>query len=342
MSNENLLKFRNGENKKTRTGRWFDYFATVGGRKMSRTLMGAVSLGIPFMLNSYQTLFIDYYLDFIRLYRHGLKVEVPEEIELLIDQAADRVKLTTVHATHLKSFMVSGLDIKTCGSLNSIHHGFIGIPVNYLYDSELDIDKMNLKLRTESIDWDSKCGELLEKSLILTEKEKMFGIIRSILELRNYNHVHNAFIPFFLCFGLYTTAQAINQKYKLFLIPRAGRGLIYGALAVFTYGLYSVITDTIRMSQMLRVDDKLTSMGSDVIEGGIGFYEKMLNRNIAMRELSGKDLFSVKGNEYPGLLRYNALPLTKRKKNLEIALEEARKKEKEAENSKGTDSTPTE
>lgn len=88
---------------------------------------------------------------------------------------------------------------------------------------------------------------------------------------------------------------------------------------------------------------------TDVIQAGIGFYEKQLNRNIVMREIASKDslsvfiqnLFgikwSVKGNEIPGILRYNALPLTTRKKNLEIALEEARKMEKE-DAEKGSDS----
>lgn len=65
----------------------------------------------------------------------------------------------------------------------------------------------------------------------------------------------------------------------------------------------------------------------DVIESGIRFYDKLLNKNIAIRELSGKDLYSVKGNEYPGLLRYNVFPLTTRKLFLETALQEAKKKE---------------
>lgn len=48
-----------------------------------------------------------------------------------------------------------------------------------------------------------------------------------------------------------------------------------------------------------------------------------------MRELSGKDLYSVKGNDYPGLLRFNVFLLTTRKLFLETALQEARKKEAE-------------
>lgn len=64
-----------------------------------------------------------------------------------------------------------------------------------------------------------------------------------------------------------------------------------------------------------------------MIEAGIRFYEKLLNRNIAIRELSGKDLFTVKGNEFPGILRMNVYPLTARKHFFGNALEELRKKE---------------
>lgn len=70
----------------------------------------------------------------------------------------------------------------------------------------------------------------------------------------------------------------------------------------------------------------------DMIESGISFYEKVLNKNIALRELSGKDLYSVKGNEHSGLLRFNAFPLTTRKLYLETALEDLRKKEAEQKN----------
>lgn len=50
---------------------------------------------------------------------------------------------------------------------------------------------------------------------------------------------------------------------------------------------------------------------------------------MAIRELAERDWYSVKGNEYPGLLRYNAFPLTTRKLFLELALKDLRQKEAE-------------
>lgn len=110
-------------------------------------------------------------------------------------------------------------EIKT-GSVNSTYYGWVGIPLNYLYESTLDIDRLNLKLRNEKIDWNCKYGELLEKSLVLTDDEKLFGITRTVLELRNYNHIHSTLIPFGTVFGTYVSAQALNQRLNLFQMHR--------------------------------------------------------------------------------------------------------------------------
>ena len=57
-------------------------------------------------------------------------------------------------------------------------------------------------------------------------------------------------------------------------------------------------------------------------EAGVRYYEKVLNRNIALREISGDDfLYSAKGNvNY--LIRNKSLPLTMRKSALQKFLNE--------------------
>lgn len=67
----------------------------------------------------------------------------------------------------------------------------------------------------------------------------------------------------------------------------------------------------------------------DICETGIRFYDKLLNKNIAVRELSGKDIYSVKGNEYPGFLRWTKLALTSRKQYFTEMLAEKRKAQDE-------------
>lgn len=133
-------------------------------------------------------------------------------------------------------------------------------------------------------------------------------------------------------------------------------------LSTFALGIYILVTDTIKIRQTAKVEQKLVTMDTgkpfthipqndvlkpleicsffhlaDIIEAGIRFYEKTLNKNIAMRELSGKNLYSAKGNEYPGFLRIDAFPLTSRKQFLETELEQRRKKEANATNNAQSD-----
>lgn len=104
--------------------------------------------------------------------------------------------------------------------MNSSYYGWIGIPLNFFYSTNQDIDRFNLKLRNEPIDWNSKYGEMLEKSLILTDDEKLFGITKATMELRNYNYIHKPLVPAFTTFGLYCSAQWVNRRFGLFHFPR--------------------------------------------------------------------------------------------------------------------------
>lgn len=44
-----------------------------------------------------------------------MPLEVPEELEVLVDQAADCAQLEARQSAHLKSFMVSGFDVMSHG-----------------------------------------------------------------------------------------------------------------------------------------------------------------------------------------------------------------------------------
>lgn len=63
-------------------------------------------------------------------------------------------------------------------------------------------------------------------------------------------------------------------------------------------------------------------------EAGVRYYDKILKKNIAIRELSGKELYSASGNiNY--FLRYRSMPLTARKQFFETELENYRKQKEQ-------------
>lgn len=58
----------------------------------------------------------------------------------------------------------------------------------------------------------------------------------------------------------------------------------------------------------------------------MGYYKKIINRNIAIRELSGLDLYTAKGNENY-FMRIREIPLTLRKEFFQTKLDELNKSE---------------
>lgn len=71
-----------------------------------------------------------------------------------------------------------------------------------------------------------------------------------------------------------------------------------------------------------ETDRKMASLGRTFIEAGIRFYDKILKKNIACRELTGDDSeYTALGNEN-FLFRQKRLPLTSRKSFFEEKLKE--------------------
>lgn len=74
-------------------------------------------------------------------------------------------------------------------------------------------------------------------------------------------------------------------------------------------------------------DEKLASLGKGFIEAGTRFYDKLLKKNIAIRELTGDSSeYTAMGNEN-FLIRNKRLPLTVRKTFFDIKLELANRTE---------------
>lgn len=172
------------------------------------------------------------------------------------------------------------------GSISSGFGGYIGIPINYLYEKTNDVDKANLKMGRESINWNSQYGQLLEKSLVLTEDEKEFGLLKAAFELRNNNYIHRSLIPFGSICALYFLSHKVNQHMDLYQKPRTVcsmfillelrkcifffcfnlsilqiRLLAYTVFGTIIYGMYSVLTDGIQIRQDNKVDKSLAELG---------------------------------------------------------------------------------
>lgn len=98
---------------------------------------------------------------------------------------------------------------------------------------------------------------------------------------------------------------------------------MYTMLGLFGFGVWAFAKDFTNVSYETSVDKKLAELGEDYIEAGIRFYDKLLKKNIALRNIANDGTYSAKGNiNY--FLRQKSLPLTLRKAFFEQELKKIR------------------
>lgn len=106
--------------------------------------------------------------------------------------------------------------------------------------------------------------------------------------------------------------------------------MLYSILGMFGYGTYSFLSDFTQVSYDADVDKELCDVGPEFMDAGVRFYDKLLRKNIAIRNLMGDNSYTVKGNEHSAL-RQRTLPLTIRKSYFEMRLDELKKAVDDAE-----------
>lgn len=154
----------------------------------------------------------------------------------------ERLKIEQSAKERIKAFIVTGFNVVDIGAFNeneltafsdqnicwlcfvgsvyTPYGGYIGLPSNYTYKSVNYVDKTNIYIRSEPVDWNSSAGESLAQSLVLNESEQAFGISRAILELQSDKLLLNTILPSLSLTAMYLTAKRLNVTLDLFNKPR--------------------------------------------------------------------------------------------------------------------------
>lgn len=149
----------------------------------------------------------------------GLEVKLPEKVIRRFNTALDILKLSDHERSNVRPFTVFGQDLFHAGTIKSKFGGLVGIPTNFFYDNIGQIERSDIKLQTESIKWGSPDGERLEKALVLTEDEQIFGIAREILMTNTFQPALNTAYPTITTFFVYSLGKYFNTKLALMQRP---------------------------------------------------------------------------------------------------------------------------
>jgi len=306
-------------------GKFSTYFLTENGRKL--VFAGATTLGLSLFAGNFipQTILLNQYRGIITSYRSGIEEPVSEKVKDVIEIACEKLDLHPYYRRIIKPFTVYGFDLYEGGSTKYRFGCALGIPTNFNYDSPKDINKQQVRFRNELIPWSSENGKLLEESLVLTENEKLFAICKSILQLDTHRVLMNSIFPSLTFIFVYSVGIRLNQKLNLYARPLQVRMVMYSILGLFGLGNWAFLKDYNQVSYDTNIDKKLAEMGSEFVSAGATYYEKMLKRNIALRNLIGNDAYTAKGNEN-FFIRQKRLPITYRKAFFDSKLEELKQK----------------
>lgn len=69
MSTDDVLKFPHDPKASSKIAQKLSFFTSTSGKYFSYRFMGATAIGVGAIIYSTQTIFINYYLDFVRAYR---------------------------------------------------------------------------------------------------------------------------------------------------------------------------------------------------------------------------------------------------------------------------------
>ncbi|XP_063534219.1 transmembrane protein 177 [Cydia strobilella] len=276
------------------------WFLTDQGRSVSFTLITGSGLALTAAKFLPHTFFLDKYKEFVHNYTDGKPDPLPRELTERYKTCLDILKLSDVHRKLVSPFTVFGFDLFHAGSTSSKYGVAVGIPVNFTYKSVADIENADIKVNQNKIDWTSEAGQKLADSLILPERVQQFAICREILMTQNNKVQYEATFPFICIFFVYSLTTYLNRRLNLYAGPAAMRGTLYSIAGLFGVGIYFLMKDSSEVYYETEVDKSLCALGPEYVEAGVIFYDKILKRNQALRELMGAEgekKYSKLGNE---------------------------------------------
>ncbi|XP_034936759.1 transmembrane protein 177 [Chelonus insularis] len=300
------------------------WFTTSRGQFYMKIAATGTAFGIFSIQYLPHTFLLNHYRDFVGLRRNGKPYPLTAELKNTFDKVLDDIKVPAFSRKFLEPFMVYGYDVWHAGSIYGYCGAKIGLPINYTYKKPGEIDKSGIIINDEFVNWNRKEARSLLEALILPENAKKFAIAREIFMVDNHNAIIQPLISCFLFFTYYILTSSINERMQLFDKPRQLRYFIYGALGLFMWGIWAMQKDVMTRYYEYDADERASKLGIEYTKGGLEFYSKVIQRNIALRELGGSNGAKTytKGGNDTITFREKHIPNTSRKQFFEQALKD--------------------
>lgn len=200
----------------------------------------------------------------------------------------------------IKFFNVHDIEMFHAGSTYSKYGGLVGIPVNFEYNDTGHINNENVSIQSASFQWDAEAMEEFHKSLVLSENAQKFAIAQQILKVANFDSIIkgvNVFADAVIGIGAY---ELLCSKLK---VTKQQRGTNFLCMSIAAFGalfLTSLTHDELDYYRETEVNEIISKFGDKYIQGGVEYYEKLSQKNMALRVLlgsRGRYMYTPVGNQ---------------------------------------------
>ncbi|XP_057320342.1 transmembrane protein 177 [Microplitis mediator] len=291
------------------------WFLSPNGRKFAKGAAVVVSCGLFSAQFFPHTILLEHYYKLVAMRRLDEPVPLTSHLQKLWNQVLDDLDVSPFHRTILRPFMVFGYEPWHAGSLRSRFGAMIGIPTNFVYDNVSSIDKDAIVVNNEPVEWFRPDAKQLLESLVLSDDAKKYAIGREIIMTDNKFIYTEAIAVTGIAAAYYASTFKANEILGLLKKPRSLRFFVYSVIGAFYWGLWAMQRDVLTRHFEYVSDKKLSELNENYVKGGLEFYSKTLQRNMALRSLlgdKGNKVYTLKGNE-SSFFREKHIPNTQRK-----------------------------
>jgi len=329
-SKEQTLKFDIGSKKEpiidaqTEANKVYGFFSTVKGQK----LVGGVWLTASAVAALYHVAPNWFFLDKIEAiyqsYSKGFPTKVNNDMLNIINEVTQDFQLSEQQVKTLGLFVLSLTEPYGWGELG--RNALIGFPEYFYWVNieEVPIDKMRFGTNLDSgsncmlspSQLDSDAAKSFCSSMILSDNAKKFAIAREVNRTIAQPFLIQGVISFSFTLLTYNISRIVNQRLGLFKRPPLIRGIMYVSLLPSMILSYFVIKDAYSCFIDKQLDKKAAQINSDYAAGGVEYYDKMMQRNRALRELngeSGRAMYTGKGDIVHGIVRVKTASIQERR-----------------------------
>ncbi|XP_071872406.1 transmembrane protein 177 [Bombus fervidus] len=218
------------------------------------------------------------------------EIPVRKDIQRRFKEVLDDVNVIyrpMITEERIKFFNVHDIEMFHAGTTYSKYGGLVGIPVNFEYNDINHVNNGNISIQSASFQWDAEATEEFHKSLVLSENAQKFAIARQILTVATFDPIIksvNGMVDAILGIAVY---ELLRSKLKVTKQQRGKNALCMSIAAIGSLILTSSTNNELDYYRETEVNEIMSKLSNEYIQGGVEYYEKLSQKNRALRVLLG-------------------------------------------------------